>query len=143
MHLNTVHTTVVLPFKNSKRNTGIIINKIKPYLRDIIGDYQCSLMSGRSTIDHIFTVKQLIEKRYEFNKDLHMLFINYKQAYDTVNRKTLWSALITFGVQTKIVRMIKLSMNKTRCKSNSINTCEMNLKSKPDFDREIQTLIKH
>lgn len=49
-----------------------------PVTKDIIGDYQCSFISGKSIIDHIFTVKQLFEKHYEFDKDLHMLFIDYK-----------------------------------------------------------------
>jgi len=55
--------------------SGLILNRIKPYSKDIIEDYQCSFTSGKSTIDHIFTVKQLVEKHYEFNKDLFMLFI--------------------------------------------------------------------
>jgi len=46
-------------------------------------------MSGKSTIDHIFTVKQLVEKHYEFDNDLHILFIDYKQTYDSINRSTL------------------------------------------------------
>jgi len=45
-----------------------------------------------------------------------MLIIDYKQAYDTVNRETIWNTLIIFEVPTKIVIMIKLCMNKTRCK---------------------------
>lgn len=36
--------------------------------------------------------------------------------YNTVNREVLWDALITFGIPTKIMKMIKLCMNKTRCK---------------------------
>lgn len=30
--------------------------------------------------------------------------------------KVLWDTLITFGIPAKIVKMIKLCMNKTRCK---------------------------
>jgi len=73
--------------------SGLILNKITPYTKDIIGEYECGFRSGKSTIEHIFTVKQLVEKHYEFDKDLHMLFIDYKQVYDSVNRKVLWNAL--------------------------------------------------
>lgn len=59
-------------------------------------------MSGKiSTIDYILTVKQLVEKHYEFNKEFNMLFIDYKQAYNTVIREALWDALITFGIKLK------------------------------------------
>lgn len=96
--------------------SGLILSRIKPYTKDIIGDYQCGFMSGKSTIDHIFTVKQLVEKHYEFDNDLHLLFVDYKQAYDSVNREVLWDTLTTFGIPAKIVKMIKLCMNKTKCK---------------------------
>jgi hypothetical protein len=53
----------------------LILSRIKLYPKDIIEDNKC----GKSTINHIFIVKQLVEKHYEFNNDLH-LFIDYKQA---------------------------------------------------------------
>ncbi len=49
--------------------SGIILNRITPYTKDIIGDYRCGFMRGKSTIDHIFMVKQLVEKHYEFDRD--------------------------------------------------------------------------
>lgn len=49
-----------------------------PYIIDNIEDYQCRFMNGITTIDHIFSVKQF---HYEFDKALHMLFIDYKQTY--------------------------------------------------------------
>lgn len=65
-------------------------------------------MSAKSTIDHMFTVKQPVEKHYEFNKDLQLMVIDYKEAYDSVNREVLWNALITFGISAKTMRLIKL-----------------------------------
>lgn len=58
--------------------SGIILYRIKPYTKDIIRDYQCGLMNGKSTIDHILTIKQLVEKYYEFDKHSHMHFVDYK-----------------------------------------------------------------
>jgi len=47
---------------------------------------------------------------------LHILSIDCQQAYDSINREVLWDTLITFGILAKIVKKIKLCMNKTRCK---------------------------
>lgn len=44
---------------------GLILNRITPYTKYIIGNYQ-HFMIGKFIIDHIFTVKQLVEKHYEF-----------------------------------------------------------------------------
>lgn len=40
-------------------------------------------MKSTSTTDHIFTLRQVMEKYYEYNKDLLMIFINFQQAYDS------------------------------------------------------------
>lgn len=66
-----------------KTISGLILIKIKPIVnsKNIIGNYQCGFMVfGKSIKDHIFTVKQLVEKHYEFDKNLHnMLFLDYEQ----------------------------------------------------------------
>ena len=54
-----------------------------------------------------------MEKYYEFDKDLYMLFVDYKQAYDRVNRKELWKAMILFGIPQKYINLIKMCNDKT------------------------------
>ena len=49
-----------------------------------------------------------MEKHHKFNKDLYMVFIDYKQAYDSINIEELWKAIISFGIPKKYVDMIKL-----------------------------------
>jgi len=39
---------------------------------------------NRSTIDNIFIVRQIMEKCHEFNIELHNVFIDYAQAFDSV-----------------------------------------------------------
>lgn len=48
----------------------IILERITPYAEDIIGRYQCGFRKGRSTTDQIFILRQVMEKHYEFDKDL-------------------------------------------------------------------------
>ncbi|KAL4141760.1 hypothetical protein QTP88_004336 [Uroleucon formosanum] len=45
-----------------------------------------------------------------------MVFVDYKQAYDSINREELWNTLIYFGIPKKYVNMVKLCNNKTECK---------------------------
>lgn len=42
-----------------------------------------------------------MEKCYEYNQDLFMLFVDYKQAYDSIKRESLWKAMEKLGVQQK------------------------------------------
>jgi hypothetical protein len=52
-------------------------------------------------------------KKWEYNETVHQLFIDFKNAYDSVRRKVLYNILIGFGVLMKLVRSIKMCLNKT------------------------------
>jgi hypothetical protein len=47
-------------------------------------------MPGSFTMKTIFLIRQLMEKHREQNKDLHMIFINLKKAYDKISRNIMW-----------------------------------------------------
>lgn len=54
-----------------------------------------------------------MEKYYEFDKDLYMVFVDYRQAYDSVNRQKLWRAMIHFGIPQKYINLVKMCNDKT------------------------------
>ena len=62
---------------------AIIAEITKAYAEKVLGEYQSGFRSGRSTIDHIFTIQMSMEACYESNVDVHQLYINYKQPYDS------------------------------------------------------------
>jgi len=74
----------------------------------MIGDYQSGFRMGRSTIDHIFIITQIMEKYYEYARDLHMIFVDYKQAYDSITRKELWGSLAYSGIPKKLITLIQM-----------------------------------
>ena len=71
----------------------ILCERLKPYLSSIIGSYQWGFRPGKSTVDQMFTLEQILEKPHEFNIDTHHLFSDYKQAYDSLRRDKLLSAM--------------------------------------------------
>jgi sorting nexin-29 len=108
----------------------IILKRLKKYTEKAVGGYQCRFRKGRSTTDHIFVVRQLMEKHYEYAKDLHMAFVDYKQAYDSIDRERLWEALRAFGIPMKIIKMIKLCKSKTYSREKFGNELSMAFKIK-------------
>jgi len=67
-----------------------IKNRLNEHLGEEMVEGQCGFRKGRSCIDAIFTVQQIIEKRKAYNLPLFLLFIDYEKAYDNVNRDKLW-----------------------------------------------------
>jgi len=51
----------------------------------MLGNYQCGFRKGHPLLI-VFMLRRILEKFYGLNLDLHLLFIDFKQAYDTINR---------------------------------------------------------
>jgi hypothetical protein len=58
-------------------------------------------------------IRQILEKKLEYNGTVHQLFIDFKKAYDSFSRDVLYSILIEFGIPRKLVGLIQMSLNET------------------------------
>ena len=96
-----------------KISSNILLSRLIPYAKEIIGDHQCGFRRNRPTIDHIFCIRQILEKKWEYNEEAHQLFKDFKKAYDSVRREILYKILIEFGIPRKLVRLIKMSLTET------------------------------
>ena len=90
--------------------SNILLSRLILYAKEITGYHQCGFRRNRSTIDHIFCIRQILEKKWEYNEPVHQLFIDFKKAYDSVRRKVLYKILIEFRIIRKLVRLIKMSL---------------------------------
>jgi len=64
----------------------IITQRFKTISEAILLEEQNGFRIGRSCIDSVFTIKQTIEKRREFNLETHIAFLDLEKAFDKVNR---------------------------------------------------------
>ena len=71
---------------------------------------------GRSKIDSIHIVRQIFEKCYEYNINLHNLFIDFSQAFDAVNRDKLFEYLEYYQTPPKLIKLIKITLQDTTAK---------------------------
>jgi hypothetical protein len=91
----------------------------------IIGDYQCGFRQGRSVNDQIFTIHQILEKCNEYQIETHHLFIDFRSAYDSIDREALFLAMGEMHIPWKLIALVRATMRKTQCQikiQNSIIT---------------------
>jgi hypothetical protein len=93
--------------------SNILLSRLIPYAKEIVGGHQCGFRRNRSTIDHIFCIRQIVEKKWEYNEVVHQLFVDFKKAYDSVRREVLYKILLEFGIPRRLVRLIKMSLTET------------------------------
>jgi len=60
---------------------------LKEYLEEILGEYQCGFRPQRTTMDQILVVRQKLQKFYVHDIDLKLFFIDFKKAFDSINKK--------------------------------------------------------
>jgi hypothetical protein len=61
----------------------------------------------------IFCIRQILEKKWEYSGTVHQLFTDSDNAYDSVRGAVLYHILIQFGINIKVVRLIKICLNET------------------------------
>ena len=49
--------------------------RLKKITENVLGEYQCGFRKNRNTSDQIFIIRQIMEKHYEHNQELHIFFL--------------------------------------------------------------------
>jgi len=103
--------TAVITFINYIQNlSNILLWRVTSYAEEIIGDRECGFWHNRSTTDHIFCIRQILQWN---GNTVPLLFMDLKKAYDWVRREVFYYILIKFVITMKLVRLIKMCVNET------------------------------
>ena len=88
--------------------TALLNYRLTKYLdaTGTIGDEQAGFRHGYSTIDHIFTLHAIIDLYLRRGKRLYIAFIDYRKAFDFVDRVSLWDKMIAMGINGNFLHII-------------------------------------
>lgn len=75
-----------------------------------VGEYQCSFLEEG---DQMFMLKKKQVECHEFKKETNILFIDYKQANDRVDKTELYKATDEQRINRKLTRLIELTLAET------------------------------
>jgi len=76
--------------------SNILLSRLTPYAEKILGDHQCGFRRNKSTTDHIFRIREIFKKIWEYNEAVHQLSINFKKAYHSVRTEDVYNILMIF-----------------------------------------------
>ena len=85
----------------------VLLNRLHKLAERVYPESQCGFRSERSTIDMIFSLRQLQEKCREQRKPLYIAFIDLTKAFDLVSRDGLFKILHKIGCPPKLLSMIQ------------------------------------
>jgi sorting nexin-29 len=110
---------------------NLLTRYMEPYVEEISGGYQCGFRKGRSSTNQIFCLRMILERTCEYKVDIHQLHIDYKYAYDTINRAELVEIMKEFGIPIKLVRLVKMTL------ANKNSKVKIQGKLSPSFETMI------
>ena len=74
---------------------------------NMLGEEQAGFRSNYSTTDNIFVLKSIIDIYLRNKKRLYCAFIDYKKAFDLIDRSSLWYKMLKMGLRGKLFTVIK------------------------------------
>lgn len=87
---------------------GILLNRLQNWvnLNGLISDFQAGFRKQYSTCDQIFTLATIAKSFLDRKKKLYAFFIDFRAAFDSVNRNALFYKLSCLGISTKLLNII-------------------------------------
>ena len=88
--------------------TSVLNDRLNQYLENmnILNEEQAGFRKRYSTTDHIFNLKSLIDLYLCGGRQLYCAFIDYKKAFDSINRTYLWQKLLSNNIDGKMFIII-------------------------------------
>ena len=81
--------TIALISHTSKVMLKILQARLQQYVDRELPDVQAGFRKGRGARDHIASIRWIIEKAREFQKNIYFCFIDYAKAFDCVDHNKL------------------------------------------------------
>lgn len=112
----------------SKVYEKILEEKLRTLVEDQLDEAQSGFRKGHSVQDHVFTIKQLIEKSR--TKEVYMAFLDLQKAFDSVKQTTVWDSLIQRNVPKRLINTIKslFANNKGYVRKNNLESQSFTIK---------------
>ena len=92
---------------------AILKNRLEPAYDTVARDNQAGFKKKRGCRDQIFAIRQIVEQKHEYNRQTVLVFIDFKAAFDSVNRETIWCILESHGLPSKILQILRAMYTET------------------------------
>ena len=97
----------------SKIYTRFILNRIRPVIDKLLRPNQNGFRPGKSTSSHLLALRRIIEELCNHKKEAVITFIDFKKAFDSIDRSKILKILAAYGIFSKIVNAIRVMYENT------------------------------
>ena len=87
----------------AKLYNKMLLERLRPLIDEILRRNQAGFRRGRCTVDQICALRRIFEGVEHKHIPLVATFVDFKKAFDSVNRERLFEILRLYGVPAKLV----------------------------------------
>jgi hypothetical protein len=93
----------------------VLLRRIQAKVDQLLRDEQAGFRSGRSCSEQIFALRIILEQSLEFQKPLAINFVDFKKAFDSVHRESLWQIARLYGIPQRFINVFQSLYDDSRC----------------------------
>ena len=101
------YRTVALISHATEVMLKILQARLQQYVNCELPDVQAGFRKGRGKRDQIANIWWVIEKTWEFHKNIYFCFIDYAKAFDCVDHNKLWKILQEMGIPNHLTCLLR------------------------------------
>ncbi len=101
--------------------TAVLNERLGSFLEsnNILGKEQAAFRKEHSTLDHIFAIQCLLDLYLSRKKRLYCCYVDYRKAFDSIERVRLWQKLLATNIDGRFFKLIfNLYKGAKSCVSN-------------------------
>ena len=98
----------------AKTYNHILINRVKPHVDPLLRKNQNGFRQGRGTLEQILCLRRLIEGAQRGDRRLISIFVDFKKAFDSIDRTRMFAILTAYGITPKVVAALKSLYHETQ-----------------------------
>jgi hypothetical protein len=100
----------------SKIFTKIIANRLLKWATNanILSEFQAGFRPKHSTIDQLYVLQSIVEARLRRKQPTYCAMIDFRKAFDRVNRQGLYFVLAKLGLSKKLLKVVKSMYDSSR-----------------------------
>ena len=103
----TSNRTIALISHANKVMLKILQARLKQYVNQELPDVQDGFRKGRWTRDQIANICWIVEKTWEFQKNIYCRFTDCVKAFDCVDHNKLWKSLKQMGIPDRLTCLLR------------------------------------
>ena len=92
----------------------ILLTRLREHVELKLRNNQAGFRAGRSCAQQVHILRRIMEAFQDFQLPLTITFIDFKKAFDSINREVMFSVLRHYGIPDKLVKAIGVLYNNSK-----------------------------